>query len=747
MVRVSYDYDLMTVLARHLWHLRDELDVTSQSDKTFAAGDVGPRRETAEALEDFYGAWKGSFKEGWRVMTDLGNLLDRAGKAFYDQDASHAAGAAQQVTSQVRSEATRQNKIREQTLAGRRRQEMARNLEARHNSQQARLKKEQDALLEKQKKIDERNAAQQKRQEALNKEQEELARKREPLVKQQDELQAKQRQLWQEEKELLQRREEKLQAKRDELQKEYEALSKEQEPLIKRQEELQGKQRQLWEDEKALRAEQDAALRKEVTALEQEQKAYEGKQDVLQEKGEALWKERQTLLDKGAPQSELDAWQRKQDALDKERDALWESEGKGLAQRWDALEQEQRDGEKAFAPLRERQRELDDERDALSRAQEPLSERQDGLQAKQKDLWDLEKSTQKEVQDAMGEKQKGLDAERSDLQERMNPLDEESNALQTRQKELWDDQAETDEAQAALAEEEKPFEQRQQDIQDNFGEQYDKVRDWNPETDDDLGQLWRMRGQLDDLPDETFVPNGYTVEDANSTTTVSYKLDENGEIKVDKNGDPVETTTTVTNKNTGLSYSETYRQVADNGDSATTIRSSDGTVTKVFTQVDPPGWTKGYMQRFVTDETGRDTLQIWSKAPGGEWVLNMDKETYLKSEAGQADSDPRLSRPPAYFTAENPLVDADGHPTGSSSKGTTTQLQHNISRTNYTESDGSVLKVVTVGNASTRYIADETNEIQEIWFRRPEGTWYLAESATQREGSGPSLGTLDESWS
>lgn len=90
MVRVSYDYDLMTVLARHLWHLRDELDVTSQTDKTFTAGDIGPRRETTEALEDFYGAWKKSFREGWQVMTDLGNLLDKAGKAFYDQDASQA---------------------------------------------------------------------------------------------------------------------------------------------------------------------------------------------------------------------------------------------------------------------------------------------------------------------------------------------------------------------------------------------------------------------------------------------------------------------------------------------------------------------------------------------------------------------------------------------------------------------------------------------------------------------------------
>jgi hypothetical protein len=750
MVRVSYDYDLMTVLARHLWHLRDELDVTSQSDKTFAAGDIGPRRETAEALEDFYGAWKKSFREGWQVMTDLGNLLDRAGKAFYDQDASQAAGVAQQVTAQVRDEATRQNEMRKQKLVDLRRADMASRLEARYKTQQARLKKEQDALAEKRRKIDEQSAAQQKRQEELNKEQEELAKKREPLVKQQDELQAEQQRLWQEEKDLLKQREEKLQVKRDELQKEYEALRKEQEPLLKQQEELQRRQQQLWEDEKALRAQQDAAMEKKVTALEQEQKAYDGKQDALQERQEALWRERETLLSKGhATQADLDAWQRKQDALAKERDDLWEKEGKGLAERWDALEAEQRDQEKAFDPLNERQRQIDDEREALSRDQQPFSERQDELQQKQKDLWALERSTQKEVEDAVSEKQDDLDAERADLQRRMDPLDRESEDLTARQKKLWDDQADTEAAQTALTEEEKPVQQRQQDLQDSFGEERDKLRDWNPAPDEDVGQLRGMRGQLDDLPAETFVPKGFTIDDANNTTTVSYQLDQNGEIKLDKNGDPVETTTTVTNKNTGLSYSETYHPLSRDGDSVTTIRSSDGAVTKVYMDSDPEGSPDGWMKRYVTDETGRDTLQIWTKRPDGDWELTLDKETYLNSEAGKQDVQQRLDRPPAYLTVENPLVDAGGRPSGSTAPGTTTTVQEGVTRTDYTGADGSVTKVVTNENTGTRFVADgSNNEIQEIWQRAEDGSWYLRESITQHEriSAEPPLGTLGENW-
>ncbi|MFM9556417.1 MULTISPECIES: hypothetical protein [Streptomyces] len=746
MVRVSYDYDLMTLLARHLWHLRDELDVTSQTDKTFAPGDIGPRRETAEALEDFYGAWKKSFQEGWQAMTDLGNLLDRAGKAFYDQDAAHAAGAAQQVTSQVRDEATRQNEVRKQTLDSKRRASLARRLEAGYQRERARLKKEQEALVEKRNKLDERIAAQDKRQQELNREQEELAAKREPLLERQDELEARQRQLWQEEKELLRQREEKLQAKRDELQKESDALRAEQEPLVKRQEELQRKQQQLWEDEKALRAEQEAAMEKKVTALEQEQKAYDAKQDALQERQEALWRKREALLSEdGVTRADLDAWQREQDALDKEREALWESQGKGLEARWDALEQEQRDQQKAFDPLNERQKEIDAERDALAADQKPLAERQDELQRKQKDLWALERSTQQEVEDAMKGKQDALDADRADLQSRLAPLDQEAADLQTRQKELWDDQADTEDEQTRLTEEEKPLQQRQQDLEEGFGKAYDEIRDRDFDKDEDLGQLRGMRGELDDLPPEAFVPKGYTMEDENSTTTVSFQLDENGEIKVDANGDPVETTTTVTNKNTGLSYSETYHPLSGEGDSVTTIRSSDGTVTKVYTDVD----ADGSATRYVTDATGRDTQQIWSKTADGDWVLRMDKETYLDSEAGKEDDQQFLDRPPAYLTVENPVVDADGRPSqNSSAPGTTTQVQDGVTRTNYTEPDGSVLKVVTNENTGQRFVAGANDEIQEIWQRREDGTWYLKESVTQHEryGDEPPLGTLGENW-
>ncbi|WP_216589463.1 hypothetical protein [Streptomyces brasiliscabiei] len=749
MVRVSYDYDLMTVLARHLWHLRDELDTASKTDKTFAAGDIGPRRETAEALEDFYGAWKKSFGEGWQAMTDLGNLLDRAGKAFYDQDASHAAGAAQQVTGQVRDEAARQNETRKQALNGKLRAQEAARLEARYKTQQARLKKEQDALVEKRNRIDAQTAAQQKRQEELNKEQEELAERRAPLLKEQDELQARQRRLWQEEKELLKEREERLKVERDELQKEYEALRKEQEPLLRQQEDLQRRQQELWADEKALREEQDAALEQKATDLEREQKAYDEKQDALQARQDALWEERTSLLSGGnASRSDLDDWQRRQDALDRERDDLWESEGKGLSARWDALEQEQRDQEKAFEPFRARQKELDDERDALSRAQEPLSERQEGLQARQKELWALERSTQREVEDALRTERDDLEADRADLQTRLDPLDRESDDLQDRQKELWDDQSATDKEQAVLSEEEKPVQQRQQDLQDTFGDEYDKLRDWDPDKDADVGRLRGMRGQLDDLPPEAFVPKGYTIDDGNSTTTVSYQLDENGEIKVDEHGDPVETTTTVTNKNTGLTYSETYHPLSRDGDSVTTIRSSDGSATKVYMDADPEGAPDGWMKRYVTDETGRDTLQIWTKRPGEDWSLTMDKQEYLDSEAGKEDAQQFLDRPPAYLTVEKPLVDSGGRPADATTPGTTTTVQEGVTRTDYTGADGSVTKVVTNENTGQRFVADASNEIQEIWQRAEDGSWYLRESVTQHERSSaePPLGSLGENW-
>lgn len=154
------------------------------------------------------------------------------------------------------------------------------------------------------------------------------------------------------------------------------------------------------------------------------------------------------------------------------------------------------------------------------------------------------------------------------------------------------------------------------------------------------------------------------------------------------------------------------------------------------------------MRRYVTDETGRDTLQIWTKRPGGDWGLTMDKETYLNSEAGREDPQQRLDRPPAYLTVENPLVDDSGHPSGSAAAGQTTTVQEGVTRTDYTGSDGSVTKVVTNETTGTRFVAGANNEVQEIWQRREDGTWYLRESVTQHEryGDEPPLGTLGENW-
>ncbi|MGW0822412.1 hypothetical protein [Streptomyces sp. NPDC002845] len=745
MVRISYDYDLMTVLARHLWHLRDELDVTSQTDKTFAAGDIGPRRETAEALEDFYGAWQKSFRDAWQVMTDLGDLLDRAGKAFYDQDASLAAGAAQQITDSVRGDARRQNETYNQRLNDLRRGEKIRTLEGHYKVEQARLKKERDALQVKQRKIDERLGDQQKRQEALDKEHEELSKKQEPLLKVQEELQLKQQRLQQEEKDLLAEREAELQAKRAELQKEYDALREGAEPLAKEQEEILRKQQEIWRDEKALREELDAAFQKKADALELDQQAYDTKQGALDDRQDALWRERDALLSRGnVTRAEIDAWQGRQDALQKERDDLWETEGKGLEQRWDALEQEQKDQQKAFDPFRERQRELDEERKALVGRQEPLTERQAELLKKQEDLRALELSTQQEVEDTVRKAREDLDAQREDLQKQQAPLDKEWKDLRTRQEDLWQDQVEAEEDQAALRKEEEPLQKRQEHLQKYVGEKYDELRDykWDPESGEG-DPLLRRRDGPDDLGGPAYVPNGHTIEDDNSTTTVSYELDENYEIKLDKNGEPVETTTTVTNKNTGLTYSETYRRLpSGDDDSVTTIRNSDGSVTKIYT--DGP-------VRWVTDETGKDTLQIWVQRDG-EWVLTMDKETYFNSPAGKEDAQQQLDRPPAYLAVENPLVGPDGRPAGSYSEGETTQLQDGVTRTNYTDSDGSVLKVVTIYSENEfgrRLVVGANNEIEEIWLRREDGTWYLKDSTAQHErysNLGPTFGYLHEPW-
>lgn len=552
MVRISYDYDLMTLLARHLWHLRDELDVASQTDKTFAAGDVGPRRETAAALEEFYGAWKNSFREGWQVMTDLGDLLDNAGKAFYDQDAALAGSVAQQVASQARSNATRQNQIREQKLNGLRRKELAERLELRYKGHLARLEKEQEPLKEKQRKIDARVEAEQKRQEDLNKQQDELAKK--------------------------------------------------QEPLLKRLEELQRERQQLRQ------------------------------------------------------------------------------EGGGAAGRiWADLERE----------------------------------------------W-------------------------AEVQKRLDPLDQESKDLQARQEELGDDQTRTEAEQQALSREAEPLQQRLQQLQDSFGKQYEDLADY--EFDPASGEsdpLTYGRGTDEEreVEEAAFVPKDYTIQDDNTITKVSYGLDETGEIKTDKDGNPVETTTTVTNRNTGLSHSETFRPGHREGDSVTTIHSADGSVTKVYVDSAVEGAPDGTMKRWVTDETGRDTLQIWTKPPGGEWVLNMDKQSYLASEASEYNPARRLEYAPAYLVVEKPLVDAGGRPADSATPGHTTTPGNGMTWTAYSGSDGAVATVVTNDVTGMRYVAAANDEVQEIWRRSPHGHWYLSESITQHERSSdePPLGTI-ASW-
>ncbi|NEA98864.1 hypothetical protein [Streptomyces sp. SID13726] len=751
MVRVSYDYDLMTELARDIWHLRDELDVTSHSDHAFSASAVGPRRETAEALTDFYGAWQKSFREAWQVMTDLGNLLDQAGKAFYDQDAANAAGAAQQNAAFVREEARSQNQAYQDKLDAARRETKAQDLDARYRTQQARLQKQQDGLRRKQDLIDQERAAQDKRQEALDRQNQELRERQEPLEKHQRELQQRQQELWAQEKELRDRRDAMLQQKQDQLQKEYDDLRKEQEPLQQRYADLQHRQQELWADEKALRDRQDQENQARTAELEKEQKAYEAKQDALQRRQDELLLERRALIAGGhASPADLDAWQRRQDALTRERDDLSETEGEPLQRGWDALEQQQRDNQKAFGPLQRRQEDLDAERTALEGDQKPLATRQDELQKQQHSLWDLEKTSQRELDDRVGAAQQRLDLEREALDHEQEPLDRESDDLQDRQQTLWQDQARTEDEQAALQKEEEPLRRQQDDLQQNYAEQREELRNYTYDPASGEGDpLMRRRDLADEFSDQPAPePKGLTWENAESTTTVSYKLDANGDVAVDKDGNPVETTTTITNKATGLTYSETYHQLSPDGDSVTTTHSSDGSVTRSYVDASPEDRTDGTMVRYVTDEHG-DTQQIYTKAPGGDWQLTMDKDTYLDSEAGKEDDQQFLDRPPAYLTVENPVVDSGGHPSGDpSAPGTTTALQDGVTRTDYTAPDGSPLKVVTNENTGVRYVAGANNEIQEVWQRGQNGSWYLRDSVTQHEryGDEPPLGSLGENW-
>ena len=413
MGRISVDYDLMYQLARDIWALRDRLLDTSRGYPGFTPSDIGPREETAGALTYFYGAWKNSFDDAWQVMTDLGNLLDEMGKAFYDQDAQGAVSSRQQEAAMVRQESARENPAYEQKREYRLVQAKAEDLRQRYAARQA----------------------------TVDKQQAELDRKRA-------------------------------------------ALDNEQQVLNKRQEDLNKR----YDDR---RKTQDA----DVGDLRREQ--------------EGLWK-------------------------DQDRDR------------------------RGAGPARQR-------RGAAARTVRGLPE--------------------------------GLHRE------------------------------------------------------------LDELRKTPPESlRDDTGWV-RGRRELADDPDTppAPVPNGLVRETADGRTEVSYKLDENGEIELDKNGNPLETTTTVTNKN-GLTYSETNRSLAGDGDSVTTIRASDGSVTKIYMDNNPEGLGPGESIRYITDEKGA-ALQTWSKSPDGEWGMVWDRNS---DPSGEEEAEEGVGRPPAYLTVESRSSTARG---------------------------------------------------------------------------------------
>ncbi|MEV0643048.1 hypothetical protein AB0I77_50770 [Streptomyces sp. NPDC050619] len=750
MARISIDYDLMYELARQVWHLRDELDVTSKSKPDFAPADVGPRKQTAEALTHFYGDWRKSFDDAWKVLTDLGNLFDNIGKAFYDADAGVASSAAQQAASLHQAHARNDINAYEQRMTAKRRKVQADDLQRRYLGQENRLKREQAELAKKREALEKKQEALEKRQQELDARNEALDRQQEPLRQRQEELQQKQQDVWRAQSLDRDRQEAALKAEQDDQDAKFKALEKEQEPSRQRQDELQDKQQALWREELELREKQEAAFLAQQAVLQREQDSYDAKQNTLQKRQEALWAERNALLrKKSVTQADLDVWQKKQDALTTEQDNLWKQEGEPLQKKWEDLQKQQRDEqEKAFEPLTRRQQELDKEQQELAKAQEPFEKRQEELLREQKDLWKEHEAKRTGLANEQQKQQDGLDAERAGLsrdQERLQPT---ADDLQKQQEDLWKDQGANDEAQKELDKEDEALGKRADELQQNKAdalEELQKQKPWTPES-GEPDPLYIRRG-LDPDPEKPPSPvrKVFRQETAQGSTEVTYKLDQNGEIEVDKDGNPIETTTTITNKN-GMSYSETFRRLPGEGDSVTTTRSADGSVTKVFVDNDPPGHPAGYTERWVTDGEG-NTLQIWGKDPGGDWQLKMDRDTYLDSEAGRQDDQQSLDKPPAYLTVENPLVDGGGRPSGdSSSQGTTTALPDGNTRTDFTRPDGSVLKVVDT--QTTRYVADGSNEIQEIWQKRPDGTWYLSDSVTQhtRYGEEPPLGTLGTNW-
>jgi chemotaxis protein histidine kinase CheA len=613
--RISVDYDLMYVLARHIWHLRDELDVPVQLKHSFDAGDIGPRPRTAEALENFSVAWRKAFSQGWQAMTDLGDLLDETGKAFYDGDASMAANAASMAATYERHNAKAANDAYRQRRDAAREQAEAENLERRHEAAQRPVERQRQQL--------ERKRA------ALQKEQDAQTKRQEDLNKRQDELQ------------------------------------KRQEPLRQRYEELTGRQQDLWRRQKAERAELEA----DFTA--------------------------------------------KQDALNKEQAAL-------------------------------------------AKEKEPSRERVEELQRKQRDLWEEQDAAQKALEGKQEKEQNDLNRARDDLRREQDAFTPEQDELDREQHDLWKGQAATEGAQEQLDKDEEQLRKRAEDVRKDVEKDYaeeQKEREKSPSTaDNGESDLTPSKGGPGEAPPPP-EPTTYERDDENGHTKIEYKMNADGEIEVDKNGNPVETTTTITNKN-GLTYTETYRSLPREGDSVTTTHRSDGSVTKVYVDSNPEGYGPGESMRYVTDDKGAP-LETWRKTPDGEWgkvwdsrSSSPDEKVAEEENAVKAEEAANgVGRPPAYLTVEKPLVDGAGRPADDSfSPPMDIKLPDGNVRTDYMREDGSELRVVTTD--TTRYVADANNEIQEVWYKNRSGTWYLKESSTQhtRYGDEPPLGTLGENW-
>lgn len=752
MAGMSIDYDLMYELARQVWHLRDEMDINSKSERTFAHSDIGPRNQTADALTDFYGDWRKSFGQAWDVLTDLGNLLDDIGKAFYDADAGIASSAAQQAASFHRAQAKNDIHAYEQRMDAKRKRVQADAVRRRYLFQEIRLEKQRDELEKRRAALEKKQEGLDSRQQQLNEKKAALEKEQEPLLKRQEELQEKQQALWRAQLAERDRQEAAFKTEQDAQDAKFKALEREQAPLQKRQEELEEKQRALWSEESDLRQKQDAAFAAQQASLQREQDGYDAKQNALEKRQQGLWEERNALLrKKGATQAEWDAWQKKQDDLTAQQDTLWKLEGEPLQQKWDDLQKEQQEQEKAFEPLRKRQQDLDREQQALIKDQEPLVQRQEKLIEEQRVLGNEQDAERKKLADEQQRQQDDLDAQRDGLSREQSRLQPQWGDLEKQQEELQKERDAGDDVQKQLDKDQEAQDQQEGELQQRKADDLEEVQNkkpWTPES-GEPDPLY-VRRDMDENPETAPapVPKALRQETKEGTTEVTYKLDQNGEIEVDKDGNPIETTTTITDKRTGMVYSETFRHLPGDGDSLTTTRSADGSVTKVYVDSNAPNHPPGYTQRWVTDDKG-NTLQIWGKDPDGEWQLKMDRDTYFDRETGTGREDDQqfLDKPPAYLTVDKPLVNGGGNPDGDSSPGTTTTLPDGNTRTDYTRPDGSALKVVET--PTNRYVADgSTNEIQEIWAKKPDGTWYLSDSVTQHEryGDEPPLGTLGINW-